>query len=471
MPDVNAKLPGIREARAAIASGALSAGELLAQCLAAVDRSAERLNVFASLQDREALAAQARAVDARRRAGDELKLLDGIPVGLKDIYLSEDLPTTASSKVLAGHHPRRDAATVAALREAGAIFVGKTHTHEFAYGPTNANEYAGPSRNPWDPDRVPGGSSGGSAIAVATGMCLAATATDTGGSIRHPAAFCGVTGLKPTYGRVSRRGILPLAWSLDHSGPIAGSADDVAHLLQVMAGHDRLDPGSADVPVPDYVEGIRQTPAPLTIGLPREHYFDALDPEVRTAFFTALKVFEGLGWRVEEVSLPHLKYALGAELAIINAEASAYHRRTMQVRAGDYSSDVRSELDCGMVVLATDYLLAQRVRRRIADDFAAALAKVDVLATPAIPIVAPLIGQMEVALGGRTQSALDAIWHNAYPTNLTGSPSLCLPCGFSAGGLPIALQMIGRNFDELTLLRAGDLYQQHTDWHLRLPPA
>jgi aspartyl-tRNA(Asn)/glutamyl-tRNA(Gln) amidotransferase subunit A len=461
----------IREARAAIRSGTLSVSELLAGCLRAVDRLDKRLNVFVDVQDRDTLLDQARAVDGRRGRADGGGLLEGIPIGLKDIYLSKDLPTTASSKILAGNHPRRDSATVERLRNAGAIFVGKTQTHEFAYGPTTVNEYAGASRNPWDENRVPGGSSGGSAIAVATGMCLGATATDTGGSIRHPAAFCGVTGLKPTYGLVSRRGIIPLAWSLDHAGPIARSVDDVAHLLQVMAGHDPLDPGSASVTVPNYVESIRQPPGPLVIGLPRNYYFDALEPDIRKAFFDALKVLEGFGWRIEEVSLPHLKYALGAELAIISAEASAYHRKTMQARAGDYSSDVRKELDSGMIVPAVDYLLAQRVRRRIADDFAAALSTVDMLATPATPIVAPLIGQEEVELEGRMQASLDAIWHNAFPTNLTGSPTLCLPCGFSQQGLPIALQLIGRNFDELTLLRSGHLYQQHTDWHRRLPPA
>ncbi len=460
---------GIRAAAAAMRAGDLKAVDLMAACLAAADRLGDTLNVFATRADADALLAQAAEIDRRLAAGDDPGPLAGIPIGVKDIFFTRDLPTTASSKAFAGFSPGRDGEAVARLRAAGALFVGKTHTHELAFGPTTANEYAGASRNPWNPDHVPGGSSGGSAIAVATGMCLGATASDTGGSIRHPAAFCGLTGLKPTYGRVSRRGAFSLAWSLDHVGPIARSADDVAHLLQVMAGHDPDDGASADRPVPDYVSGIVEPAGRLRIGIPREHYFDVIDPDMRAAFDAAIATLEGLGWSVEDVSLPRIRYALGAELAILSAEAASFHRRAIRQRGNDISPNVRREIDTGETILATDYLLGQRARRLIADDFAAALSKVDLLATPTIPIPAPRIGQTEVELDGASFSALDAIWRNAFQTNLTGSPSLCVPCGFSRGGLPLSLQLVGRNFDELTVLRAGHAFQAATDWHTRVP--
>lgn len=460
---------GIRNALQRMRDGSLTAVELMTQCLDAGDAWAERLNVFATRADRDALLRMAARVDERRKAGADLGPLAGIPVALKDIYHTVDMPTTASSKVYAGFHANADAPTVAKLKQAGALIVGKAQTHEFAYGPTNANEYAGPSRNPWDPDRVPGGSSGGSAIAVATGMCLGATGSDTGGSIRTPSALCGVTGLKPTYGLVSRRGLFSLSWSLDHAGPIARSVDDIAFLLQAMAGFDPADPGSVQVPIPDYLNG--DTPLePLRVGIPREHFLEVLDAEVRAAFEVSLDTLRGFGWTIQEVSIPHLKYCLGAELAILSAEASAYHRDKMREQAEEYSSDIRRELDAGMVLLATDYLLGQRVRRIIAEEFAAAFRQVDVMATPTIPITAPLIDQTEVSIEGTSFSVLSAIWRNVFPTNLSGSPSLCMPCGFSRAGLPISLQLIGRNFDEMTLLRAGRQFQTKTDWHTRIAP-
>jgi aspartyl-tRNA(Asn)/glutamyl-tRNA(Gln) amidotransferase subunit A len=461
---------GIRGATEAIRSGSLSAVDLMTRCLDAADRLSDALNVFAARNDRETLLRQAAEIDRRRKAGAALRPLAGIPIAVKDIYLTHDMPTTASSKVFAGHQTGEDAVTVAKLREAGALVVGKAQTHELAYGPTTVNEFAGPSRNPWNRDHVPGGSSGGSAIAVATGMCLGATASDTGGSIRHPSAFCGVTGLKPTYGLVSRRGIFTLSWSLDHAGPIARSVDDIAFLLQAMAGHDSRDPGSANVPIPDYIGGVRDPTPPLRIGLPREHFFEVVDPEVRDAFDVSIDILKGIGWSVKEVSIPHLRYALGAELAILNAEASGYYRDRVRDRADDISSGVREPLDAGMMVLATDYLLGQRVRRVIMEDFAAAFDKVDLLATPTIPITAPRIGQMEVQVSGEIHSVLNAVWRNAFPTNLTGSPTLSVPCGFSRAGLPIGFQLIGRNFDELTLLRAGYRFQSETDWHSSIPP-
>jgi aspartyl-tRNA(Asn)/glutamyl-tRNA(Gln) amidotransferase subunit A len=459
----------IREVAQGIRSGSLSAVEVMTRCLDASDRLAGPLNAFASRNSRDRLMSQAIDVDRRRKNGDALRPLDGIPIAVKDVFFTTDLPTTASSKAFAGFHPGEDGFAVGKLRAAGALVVGKSQTHELAYGPTTANEYAGPSRNPWNLAHVPGGSSGGSAIAVATGMCLGATGSDTGGSIRTPSAFCGVSGLKPTYGLVSRSGIFSLSWSLDHAGAIAGSADDLAFLLQAMAGFDPNDPGSVEFAVPDYVAGVGHAPRALRVGVPKEHYFDVLDPEVSQAFDASLDVLRDCGWAIDEVSIPHLEHGLGAELAILGAEAAAYHRDLMQRQAEDISNNVRRELDAGMMILATDYLLGQRVRRLIVDDFAAAFAKVDLLVTPTTPIPAPRIGRTEIEIGGKTYSALGAIWRNVYPTNLTGSPTLCVPCGFSEAGLPISLQMIGRNFAELTLLKAGHCFQSATNWHKCMP--
>lgn len=469
MAEPHAQQASIRIIAARLRSGDLTARQLMEACLAVQDSLSGHLNVFASRAERQTLLDAADAADALIKRGDASSPLAGVPLAIKDIYATADLPTTASSRLLRHHRTDRDAHAVALLRSAGAIVVGKAHTHEFAYGPTTVNEYAGPSRNPWDPDRVPGGSSGGSAIAVATGMCLAATGSDTGGSIRTPSALCGITGLKPTYGLVSRAGILPLSWSLDHAGPMARSADDIAILLHAMAGHDRSDPGSAAVPIPDYPATISRVPARLRLGVPREHYLDVASDEVMEAFSAALDEARALGWSIEHVSLPNLRYALGAELAIISSEASTYHRRRMVRSAELYSGNVRRELDAGMMVLATDYLAGQRARRLIGREFREALATVDLIVTPTVPITAPRIDESTVEIRGRTFSVLDAIWRNLYPTNLTGLPSISVPCGLSARRLPIGLQLIGPAFQESLVLQAAHAYQSVTDWHDRRP--
>jgi aspartyl-tRNA(Asn)/glutamyl-tRNA(Gln) amidotransferase subunit A len=466
---INPTTISIREAREAVRGGKQTAVDLLTACMDATEASDKPLNVYSSRADRDVLIDQADKIDRSLRAGVDLGFLAGIPIAIKDIFYTRDLPTTASSKVLAGNRTNHDAFSVRKLRDAGAIITGKTQTHEFAYGPTTVNEFAGPSRNPWNPNHVPGGSSGGSAIAVATGMCLGATGSDTGGSIRHPSAFCGVTGLKPTYGLISRSGVLPLSWSLDHVGAIARSAEDLAYLLQAMAGFDEDDPGSIKVPIPDYIDGIERLPKTYRIGVPREYFLDVLDEEVRAAYERSLDVFRKLGCSIENVSIPSLRYALGAEVAIISSEASCYHKAMMRERAVDVSPNVRKELDAGMVILATDYLLGQRVRRLITKEVTAVFQTIDLIATPTVPIAAPEIGQSEVVIGDTTVSVLNAIWRNAYPTNLTGSPSLCVPCGFSSRGLPLSLQLIGRNFDELSVLQAGRWFQMETDWHRQVP--
>ncbi|MRX37576.1 amidase [Aminobacter sp. MDW-2] len=461
-------LSGVRDA---LHAHQCTAMEVMKACLTQQDALSSRLNVFAERADAETLLDQAGHVDRLLDRGDVLGPLAGIPIAVKDVFLTADMPTTASSAVLKGFRSQNDATVVSRLRQAGAIIVGKTQTHEFAYGPTTDNMYAGPSHNPWDYERIPGGSSGGSAIAVATGMCLGATGSDTGGSIRIPSGLCGITGLKPTYGRVSRHGTFPLSWSLDHIGPMARSVEDVALLLQVMAGHDSLDPASANRPVPNYLSHLQSTPLRLRIGVPQDYFLKVVDKEVHSAFEAALEVLESLGWLVEPVSFASLKYAAGAELAIISAEASAYHRKSMERSAGLYSRDVRIELDAGMMISATDYLMGQRARRLIRDEFSDVLTNVDILAVPTLPLTAPKLGTATVEVGGTTMSTLSALWHNVFPLNLTGLPAMSVPCGFSDTGLPIGLQLIGRGFEEALLLRVGQAYQMKCDWHRRLPSA
>ncbi|KAA0971901.1 Asp-tRNA(Asn)/Glu-tRNA(Gln) amidotransferase subunit GatA [Aureimonas fodinaquatilis] len=460
----------IREAQTRLRQGSLKARDLMEAAIVAADRHACELNVFAARADSDGLLTAADKIDRRLATGEAVGPLAGIPIAIKDVFGTKDLPTTASSKVLADHHTGVDAEAVARLRSSGALVVGKSQTHEFAFGPTTNNEYAGPSRNPWNPDHVPGGSSGGSAIALAAGMCMGATGSDTGGSIRTPSALCGVSGLKPTYGLVSRRGVLSLAWSLDHAGPMARSVDDLAFLLEAMAGFDARDSGSVDRPVQQYSALMNQPAGPLRIGVPQDYFLDLVDVEVHAAFDASLECLQSIGCKVHPVSLPSMKYALGAELAILGSEASAYHRDRLKRQAEDYSPNVRRELLAGLTILASDYLLGQRVRGLICKDFATAFQNVDVIATPTVPIVAPLIGATQVVVNGEATPALDAIWRNVFPTNLTGSPTLSLPNGFSKSGLPIGLQLIGRYFDETTLLRLGRDLQAVTEFHRQAPP-
>lgn len=464
------RLASIRATRAALRERSETAVALMERCLRQQDAHAGALNVFASRVARDVLLEQAEHVDRVLDRGGVAGPLAGIPIALKDVFLTADMPTTASSAVLENYRSDRDASVVTRLRQAGAIIVGKAQTHEFAYGTTNDNIHAGPSRNPWDPERVPGGSSGGSAIAVATGMCLGATGTDTGGSIRTPSGLCGITGLKPTYGLVSRRGVLPLSWSLDHVGPMARSVDDVAFLLGAMTGHDPAEPGSAGSSGPDYPALVGNVPERLRIGIPQDYFLDVIDPEVRAAFDAAVSVLEELGWSVQPVRLPSLTYALGAELAILSAEASAYHKKTMSEKAALYSRDVRIELDAGMMISAGDYLLAQRARRLIVEELSGILRAVDLLVVPTLPVTAPKLGAATIEVGGAAMPTPDVLWRNVFPFNLTGVPALSVPCGFSRADLPIGMQMIAGAFRETLLLQAGHAYQQACDWHLRLPP-
>ena len=424
-----------------------------------------------------------RALDDARRAEEELRSgidrgpLHGIPIALKDLVFTRGIRTTAGSQVLADFIPDHDATIVERLMAAGVVLLGKTNTHEFAYG-----TFTRPTANPWDLERIPGGSSGGPAAALAARMTPLAIGTDTGGSIRIPAACCGVTGLKPTYGLVSAYGIVPLSWSLDHPGPLARSAEDAALLLDALAGHDPRDPASLpDQPNrPSYAASLQHMQldgrplAGLRLGVPEDEYFAVADPEITAAVTAALKTLEDLGAEIESVRLPdELNDLFRAYRGVQMPEATAAHIEAgwWPARVADYSPTVRSRLEMGSQLLATDYVQAQRLRRTFSEKMRAPMERVDALALPTLPILPPRIDQLDqgIMLGDREYDTSSALLRFTFLFDMTGQPALSLPCGFSASGLPIGLQLAGRHLDEATILRIGHLYQQATGWHTRCP--
>jgi aspartyl-tRNA(Asn)/glutamyl-tRNA(Gln) amidotransferase subunit A len=385
--------------------------------------------------------------------------------------MTHGIRTTCGSRILKDWVPQADATVAVRLVAAGAILLGKLNMHEFAYGPTGVNPHYGTPANPWGAERMPGGSSSGSGAAVATGLCAGALGTDTGGSIRIPASLCGIVGLKQTYGRVSRAGVVPLAWSLDHIGPMARTVTDTAILLQALAGHDPADPSTAAIAVPDYRRGLDENLSGLRVGIVREFFFDRLDPEVRTAVEAAVRALTGAGIRVEEARLPRIQHAGPATFAIITAESMAYHEPYLKTRASEYGADVRARLLTGQFVLATQYLKAQRARQVLRAEVDEALRNVDALVFPTTPVAAPRVDEREATVDGVREDVRAWLTRCTRPINLTGHPALSVPCGLTAGGLPVGLQLVGRHFDEATLLRVGRAYERVSPLRDRRPPA
>jgi aspartyl-tRNA(Asn)/glutamyl-tRNA(Gln) amidotransferase subunit A len=474
----------IAEARALLDRGDLTS---VALTQALLDRIADvdtQVQSFLTV-DAEGALAQARAADARRgEAG--AGALDGIPLGIKDVISTRGVRTTCGSRMLEEYVPVYDATSVARLKGAGAVLLGKLNCDEFAMGSSTEHSAFTQTRNPWNLERVPGGSSGGSAAAVAAGLAPGTLGTDTGGSIRQPAALCGVTGLKPTYGRVSRYGLVAFASSLDQIGPMARTARDCATILAAIAGHDPLDGTSAPEPVADYLGALNGDVRGLKIGVPREFFVDGMQPAVEAAVREAIAALRDQGATVVDVSLPHSKYALPVYYLIAPAEASANLARYDGVRYGaradeptywgalertrgeGFGAEVRRRIMLGTYALSAGYYdayykRAQQVRTLIRRDYQEAFKQVDLLAAPTTPSVA-------FKLGEHSDDPLAMYLEDVctLPINLAGVPGLVVPCGFDQG-LPIGLQLIGRPFDEATLLRVGDAYQQITDWHTRRP--
>lgn len=446
----------IQEAAQQMADGSLTAVELTESSLDRIGEVEPALTAFVAVTGEAALR-QAGEVDAARRAGVELGPLAGIPIGVKDLYDMGGIPTTSSSRVRADYVPDRDSAAVDKLRRAGSVLVGKTHTHEFAYGGITPT-----TRNPWNTGHIPGGSSGGSAVAVAAGECMVGLGSDTGGSIRMPAAACGVFGIKPTYGLVSRRGVTSLSWSLDHLGPLTRTALDSAYVLDAMAGYDSGDPASADRPPVQYADGVIAAAGrgiDLRIGIPQNYFTDRVQPEVQEAVERAVEELVGLGATTVPVEIPFADEFAAVSRLIVGAEAAAYHRTMLRDRADLYTDQVRIALETGSLVMATDYIDALRVRALIQDAWKVMFDGIDCLAAPVSPIVAPPVelGPIEWPDGTVEESAR-AIGRFSAPANQLGLPAVAVPVGI-ADGMPIGMQLIGRPFSELPLLCAAAAYE------------
>ena len=415
----------------------------------------------------------ARAAEADLMAGRAVGPLHGVPWAPKDLYSTKGVRTTGGSTILAESVPAADATVVARLAKAGAILLGKLNMHEFAYGPEGLNAHYGDARNPWSADahRVTGGSSSGSGAAVAAGLAPGSLGSDTGGSIRIPASLCGITGLKPTYGRASRAGVLPLAWSMDHVGPMARSARDCALMLGAIAGYDPADRTTSVLPVPDYGAALTGDVKGLRVGLLRAQFTDIATPEVKAAIAAAAKQLEAAGAVVDEVNLTQLAHVATGSAAIVGSEALAYHAAWMRTRPQDYQPDVRERLRLGAFVTGAHYVRSQQARALLAREVDDVLARRDVLLAPATPLVAPILGEREATLGDGPSDVRAALLRCTRPFNFSGHPACAAPCGFTPGGLPIGMQIVGRPFDEATVLRVVDAYQRITDWHTRRPAA
>ncbi|MCP3163111.1 Asp-tRNA(Asn)/Glu-tRNA(Gln) amidotransferase subunit GatA [Myxococcus qinghaiensis] len=471
-----------------LAAGQVSSVEATRACLERIQRVDPKIRAFLRVDEAGALAA-AEASDARRKAGTPASPLDGVPVGLKDLFLTEGLETTAGSRVLEGFVPPLDATVVRLLREAGLPLLGKLNLDEFAMGSSNESSAYFPTHNPWDVTRTPGGSSGGSAAAVAAREVFGALGTDTGGSIRQPAAFTNTVGLKPTYGRVSRYGVIAYASSLDQPGPMTRTVADAAALLQILAQHDPKDSTSAPVKTPDYSAALEQGVRGLKLGVPREYFAQGMEEEVEASVRAALREYERLGATLVDVSLPHTQYALATYYLIAPAEASSNLARYDGVRYGlrakdarglkelysltrerGFGPEVKRRIMLGTYALSAGYydayyLRAQKVRTLIREDFTRVFQDVDALVAPISP-VAPF------KLGEKVDDPLSMYLMDVYtlPCNLAGVPGLSVPCGFTKAGLPVGLQILGRAFDEALLLRIARAFEREHDFFRRLAP-
>jgi aspartyl-tRNA(Asn)/glutamyl-tRNA(Gln) amidotransferase subunit A len=460
----------IREAALLLEQRKLSPLELTDACIQRSEALDGRLNAYLT-QTFESAREEARAAGEEIAAGKYKGALHGIPFAIKDIYETAGVRTTAGSRLRDDYVPAENARTVELLKHAGVVMLGKLNLHEWAMGGTNVNEYYPTPRNPWDISRITGGSSGGSGAAVAAGYCYGSLGTDTRGSIRIPAALCGISGLKPTYGRVSIRGIVPLNWSLDHSGPMARTAEDCAILLNCIAGFDDLDPTSADVPLPDYTASLA---APVSgskwlsnvrIGVPRNFFYDAdvLDAEIAEAVEVAKHSLSGLGAELTEVDFPEpLEFAASGAFF---AEALAYHEGNFQEHSELYGEAIRNRLTTNASISGVDYVRNRYQQLELRAGVRRLFQDVDLFLTPTSVIPAPTIDSIDVSTSSPT-----LLGRNTSPFNVLGIPTISVPCGFTSEGLPIGLQLSGRWWEEGLVLRAAHAYQQVTDWHKRLPP-
>jgi aspartyl-tRNA(Asn)/glutamyl-tRNA(Gln) amidotransferase subunit A len=464
----------ISEAAEEMKSGLITPTELLLETFEKIDEQDQEIQAFVTVMREQALKEAERA-EQEMRTGLHRGPLHGIPVAIKDLIAIKQVKMTAGSRVLADYIASEDAAVVEQLRQVGAVLIGKTQTHEFAYG-----TYTPPTRNPWDLTRVPGGSSGGNGAALAAGMCLGAIGSDTGGSIRIPAACCGVTGLKPTYGRVSCFGVIPLSWSLDHVGPMGRSAEDCALLFDAIARYDPRDPNSVSRPPSKTHETLSGTDNQgalslqgLKLGVPQDAFVDPLDPEVRLAWRGALMVLKEAGAQVMDVELPRTDFATYRGVQKPEASLAHLEKGWLTDKLDLYGEPTRTRLLEGQEIKAVDYLRAQHQRRLFASSLRSAMQPVDALILPTLPIPALPIKDMyqEITIEGQRENSGETMLRLTMPFNLAGIPSISFPCGFNGQGLPLAVQVVGKPFEEGLILRIAHAYQQMTDWHRREIPA
>ena len=454
----------MKDAGELMRTGQLSPVELLRACLERIEATDDRLHSFITLMADEAME-QARTAEAEMLRGDYRGHMHGIPFALKDLYDTAGTRTSSGSYVDLERVPAVDATTTAGLKNAGGILVGKLAMHEFALGGPDWTTPFEPARNPWNLDHITGGSSSGTGSSVASGQVMGGLGSCTGGSIRGPASFCGIVGLKPTYGRVSRFGVVTLSWSQDHAGPMTWTVEDCAYMLQAIAGHDPRDPTSSTAPVPDYSASLVEDLKGVTIGLPRHYFFDpdpSVNPESVAVVERAITELEALGAQVRDVSLPSLDYVRAANSVIMVSEAYAYHEPNLKKIPEKFGEIVRSRFRTGGLLTASDYLQAQRVRTWARREFAEVMKTVDFLVTPTMTTPAPAFEGYDPTstVGGRSFTA---------PFNVTGLPAISVPCGFTEAGLPVGMQIAGKPFDEPGLIQAAYTYQQHAGWYKTRP--
>jgi aspartyl-tRNA(Asn)/glutamyl-tRNA(Gln) amidotransferase subunit A len=438
--------------------------ELTRACLARIERLNPTLNAFITVTGEQALA-DAKAAETLIASGKRRGRLDGIPIALKDLFDTAGVRTTAGSAIFADRVPERDAEVVRRLRAAGAVILGKLNMHEFAYGDTSAQSHYGPVHNPWQREHIAGGSSGGSAAAVAAGLCYGAMGSDTGGSIRQPAAYCGIVGLKPTYGLVSTRGVVPLSWSLDHVGPLCRTVADAALLLQPIAGYDALDINSLNATVPDYTNALRQKVSTLRIGIPRTVFYETLDPEIEQAVKEALQVLGRLTASSRDVELPAYQ-----TLPVVGAEAYTFHAPYFTKTPELYQPGTRRRLEAGAKVSAVAYIEGRRELERLRREIVAVFSAVDLLVTPTTPILPVTVQDAATDPSTPPPGGVALSLRNTQPFDIYGLPSISIPCGFSRSGLPIGLEISGPRLGEPLVLALAHAYERATEWHRRTPP-
>lgn len=461
----------LAEAAEAVARGDVSSVELTQAAIERAQKLGPALNCVAVLDAEDALKAAKKADGARKRRGDKAaRPLDGLPLAHKDLFYRRGKVVASGSKIRKDFVPDRDATVLTRLARAGAVNLGALHMAEFAFSPTGYNEHYGHVRNPWNTDHVPGGSSSGSGAAVAARIVFGSLGTDTGGSLRHPAAMCGVTGLKPTLTRVSRAHSMPLSHSLDCVGPLARTARDCARLLEIIAGADTADASAARLPVPRYEAALDGKVRGMRIGVPRSYYYDPVHPEVRERLEDSLRAFRDLGAEVVEVDVPDINLINSLMHVLMAVEAATVHRPWLETRRDEYADQVRSRIEPGLFYPATRYCEALNMRASLVKAFVdTALGNADLLHLPAIPIPVPTIDDTLRGVPADVARTIGVIGHCTRGINYLGLPAASVPAGFDSKGLPVAFQLVGRPFSEKSLLRAADAYQRVTDWHRRSP--